>query len=588
MTASLRSVDIFGRWESLTFRVASGDGFQHVATAAGAFSRRVLGFGSRAFIMKQTLLSPAAGVILAFSGCGGWSVVRAASPVALENEVAVDAVPVAGMARQGAAHAVYQGEFRDELTVEMFASGKKDEVILRFPTDESYQAFFGGILSWDVEVVAGVERLRAVRLRYERWGEVMALLDGMQLAVCQVKQVRPVSDLLGKGTQQGLVEFGDSLMEWLGIREDHSTWGEGVRIAVIDFGVLPHIGLRAVVGSILPEQSVADLNPVSGHGTAVASLIAGIHPSARGVAPAAELISIQVGDGSGVVDSLALADGILVALDAGVDLINISMGIVEDNPLIQDAVVMAQRAGVVIVAASGNCGRGKALYPAAYPGVIGVGAVDARGGHLDFSNRSDSLAISAPGYGVSVAWMGDQFKSFDGTSLSAPIVTGAIAATMSSGSGVTMTAREAAQIVLQNANEAGHPGPDAEYGFGILNLARVMNRGRSGIVDAAITDQRLVIGAGGGGVGELWVTVQNRGTAVLINTLVEVRTPFGMWQFNEMMLPAGAVRTFSIPVRVSGLEQGGEIFVSSALKLGMLGQDSTPSNNYREDLLEIP
>ncbi len=538
--------------------------------------------------MKQSFPSPAAAVILAFGGCGGWSVGNAASPVAVENQVAVDVAPVAGMARPGAVPAVYQDEFKDEATVEMFASAKKDEVILRFPTEPIYQAFFDGILSRDIGVVKAVERLRAVRLRYQRWGEVMALLDGMQLAVCQVKRVRPALDLAEKGTQQGLVEFGDSLVEWLGIRVDHSTWGEGVRIAVIDFGVVPHIGLRPLVGSISQEQPEADWNQVSGHGTAVASLIAGIHPSARGVAPAAELISIQVGDGSGVVDSLSLAEGFLSALDAGVDLINISMGTTEDNPLVQDAVVIAQSSGVVIVAASGNSGSGKALYPAAYHGVIGVGAVDARGVHLDFSNRSDSLAISAPGYGVSVAWAGDQFKSFDGTSLSAPIVTGAIAATMSSGSGVTMTAREAAQIVLQNANEVGHPGPDAEYGFGILNLERVMNRGKSGIIDAAITDQRLMIGAGGRERDELWVTVQNRGTAVLINTLVEVRTPFGMWQFNETMLPAGAVRTFSIPVRVSGLEQGSEIFVSSALTLGMFGDDSNPSNNMREDLLEIP
>src|SRR6476660_7772047 len=69
-----------------------------------------------------------------------------------------------------------------------------------------------------------------------------------------------------------------------------------------------------------------DPDKTYGHGTAVASLIAGNDPSAPGVAPAAELISIRVGDESGKADAFALAAGILAAVDSGAQIINISMG----------------------------------------------------------------------------------------------------------------------------------------------------------------------------------------------------------------------------------------------------------------------
>ena len=224
------------------------------------------------------------------------------------------------------------------------------------------------------------------------------------------------------------------------------------------------------------------------------------------------------------------------------------------------------------MAAAGNSERTEATYPAAYPTVISVGAVDARGEHLDFSNYGTYLSITAPGYAIDAAWPGNRIARVSGTSASAPLVAGAIAATMSSHGSPVMGARQAAEIVMSQSNEAGIPGPDSEYGVGILNLARVMNRGLPGIVDAAITQQRF-LGE------EIEVTVQNRGTTVLVNTLLEISTPFGSRQFNASTLVPGAIRTFSMPAR---MPDGGKIRVRSSLVLGTPGQDITPRNNWRE------
>jgi len=476
-------------------------------------------------------------------------------------------------------------EFSHGATVEMFASKNPSEIILRFPSDESYGAFLYALMESEIQLVDQLDPLRAVRVAYDEWSDFALLLEGERITAYDSLPTTPLPARNGGGQQKGLVGFGDGLLPWLGISSDNSGWGAGVRIAVLDTGIVPHPDLPGLSRSIEITPFPENPRKTYGHGTAVASLIAGHHPVAPGIAPAAELISIRVGDEAGSADSFALAAGILAAIDAGAQIINISMGTSENNPLIEDAVLLADEKNVLIVAASGNSARADALYPAAYPSVISVGAVDARGEHLDFSNYGTYLSVTAPGYAINAAWPGGGHVQVSGTSASAPIVTGAIAATMSNGRGVTMSAREAAQIVMDYSNEAGLPGPDSEYGVGILDLGRIMNRGIPGIIDAAITDQRIVKNTGSGS--QLLVTIQNRGTATLINTLLEIQAPFGSRQFNSTTLAPGAIQTFSMPIQLAGLPKNQPIRVTSKLTLGSPGKDRNPHNKHREDLLYL-
>ncbi len=466
-------------------------------------------------------------------------------------------------------------------TLEIFASNQAGEIIARFPTDESYDAFVYYLGASKVRVIDQLDRLRAVRIAYDEWTDFVELLDGEDVGVYDSMTAVPDP---GRATanRREAVGFGDGLLPWLGITSDNSAWGAGVKIAVLDTGVADHPALEGI-SSIEVAPAMDDLTPAQGHATAVASLIASHDPDAPGIAPAAEIISIRISDESGRADSYSLAAGILAGVDAGAQLINISMGTPENNPLIEEAVSYALDHGVLIVAASGNGSRAEPMYPAAYPGVISVGSVDARGVHMDFSNEGSALSLTAPGYAINAAWPGDRTLPITGTSASTPLVTGAIAATMSDGNGVTMSPAEAAAIVMDLSDEAGLPGADSQYGSGILDLGRIMNRGIPGIIDVAITNQRILAKGEGRPNDEIQVTIQNRGTATLSHVLVETSSGLAAAKFESGTLVPDAIQSFTIPLRQDG--RNAEIQVTSRLTLGPLEQDITPQNNHRTDTL---
>ncbi len=531
--------------------------------------------------MKPAVRHLSAAAVIATCGLGGWWLARDLRGVATSQVMVVspeknvkrhEAAPVVGSRSAG------RDSFRDGTTVEIFGSREAGESILRFPTDASYAAFLFTVAQSSIRVVDQLDRLRAVRLGYGDREELALLLMGENITTYAAIPTVPMPGPTGGRAQTGLVGFGNGMLPWLGVTGDNSGWGAGVKVAVLDSGIVPHPDLPGFSKSIAIVPFSDDFAQTNGHGTAVASLIAGADAAAPGVAPAAELISIRISDDDGQADSFDMAAGILAAVDEDVDLINISMGTPVDNPLIAEAVAYANDHQVLIVASSGNSEGVDATYPAAYPSVISVGAVDARGEHLEFSNYGKYLSLTAPGYSLTAAWPGNRHTRLSGTSASAPIVTGAIAATMSNSRGKQMTSRQAAEIVMNYADEAGMAGPDSEYGVGILNLGRIMNRAVAGIVDAAITDQRLVRRGKGQ---EIQITLQNRGTAVLVNTVLEVTSPAGVRQFNATTLAPGGIQVYTVPVRANG----GPVEVHSRIFLGNPGRDATPYNNRRSDTL---
>ncbi|HEY2522570.1 MAG TPA: S8 family serine peptidase [Streptosporangiaceae bacterium] len=269
------------------------------------------------------------------------------------------------------------------------------------------------------------------------------------------------------------------------------TRGAGVTVAVADSGVdtNPQFGTRFVEGLDLAPATVgvpAGADCV-GHGTSVASIIAAAPVagvSFAGVAPAARVLSIKITNSDSFPGSLA-AQAIRAAVTAGAQVINLSLATTVSTPALAAAVRLAEASNVVVVAAAGNdsSSRGSGpFFPAAYPGVLSVGAVSPGGSLAAFSDTRTPVSVTAPGVGVTAAFPGVFPQAYNpasnGTSFATAFVSGVVALVRSAHPGLTQS-----QVVDRiEATADGGSGPGT--GHGLVNpvqaVTAVLPAGGSG------------------------------------------------------------------------------------------------------------
>ncbi len=174
-----------------------------------------------------------------------------------------------------------------------------------------------------------------------------------------------------------------------------------VRVAVIDSGVdqtHPDLAGKILEGYDFVEDT-PEVTDRHGHGTFVAGMIAA-NPNQigiRGLYDYAEIVPVRVIDQSGIGTYEDVAKGIIYAADQGARVINLSIGGYASSLLLEEAVDYALAKGCILIASGRNDGLKMPVYPAAYPGVIGVGAVGRNGEILELSNRGKHIAVVAPG-----------------------------------------------------------------------------------------------------------------------------------------------------------------------------------------------
>ena len=253
------------------------------------------------------------------------------------------------------------------------------------------------------------------------------------------------------------------------------TRGSGVTVAIVDSGVdaNPQFGGRVIPGPDLVAGTKPGIPPGAdcvGHGTAVASIIAAAPVpgvSFTGVAPAARILSVKI-SGTDTFPTSVTPQGIMDAVQFGADVINLSLATPDDVPALRNAVAYALSHNVVVVAAAGNDlpqdGTGP-FYPAAYPGVLAVGAVGPGGALAAFSDRHTPVAVTAPGVNVTSAYPGTFPDAYapvqNGTSFAAAFVSGVVALVRSAHPGLS-----AAQVVSRiEATARGAAGPGTGHGM---------------------------------------------------------------------------------------------------------------------------
>jgi subtilisin family serine protease len=260
--------------------------------------------------------------------------------------------------------------------------------------------------------------------------------------------------------------------------------GSGIRVAVLDTGIdLDHPDLQANikggVNTINPRKSPDDDN---GHGTHVAGIIAAVDNAigVLGVAPQAWLYAVKVLDrqGSGFVSDII--EGLQWCIDNGMQVVNMSFGTSSDVQSFHDAIVAANNAGMVLVAAAGNSGPGDntVLYPAKYQEVIAVSATDKSDAVPYWSSRGPEVELAAPGVDIYSTYKGGGYATLSGTSMAAPHVTGAAALVIAGGitdlNGNGLINDEVRSRLQSTAEDLGLAGRDDLYGYGLVDAERAV------------------------------------------------------------------------------------------------------------------
>ena len=267
------------------------------------------------------------------------------------------------------------------------------------------------------------------------------------------------------------------------------TRGSGVTVAVIDTGVKSsHSDLsgRVLTGIdyVAPGTSANDEN---GHGTHVAGIITAKYNNSRGIAgmaPSAKVLPVRVLDRSGSGTSANVAKGILYAATRA-KVINLSLGSTQSSTAMQTAVAEAISKNVLVVAAAGNRGCGllgsPTEYPAAYPGVVGVGAVNQSIQKASFSSCGSWVDVAAPGQSIISTMIQNSvglgcsasasYCTISGTSFSAPYVAavGALAIARKGWSQSTVASR-----LQSTATDVSPSGRDTSTGAGFINPLKLI------------------------------------------------------------------------------------------------------------------
>jgi subtilisin family serine protease len=229
----------------------------------------------------------------------------------------------------------------------------------------------------------------------------------------------------------------------LGLDAAHRiSTGKDVVVAILDTGVDPEHPLlagRLLTGCNLLDGS-ADVTEAPdgidsngnrlvdeslGHGTHVAGIVSLVAPGAR-------ILPIKVLDNDGHGSGVVIARGIDFAVERGARVVNLSLGMLNQDLLVKGAVTRATERGVVVVAAAGNWGaESPKEYPAAFSNPLAIAATGINDKPAPFTSFGDFVDLCAPGDKIRSAYWNGNTAVWSGTSMSAPFVSGTAALLLS-------------------------------------------------------------------------------------------------------------------------------------------------------------
>ncbi len=368
------------------------------------------------------------------------------------------------------------------------------------------------------------------------WGQVVYVADAFPVAVVRVphgaamhvhglKGVQHVSadgvfHSAGKPVSQppqtipwGVQRIGaptawSTTMGWVDLNGDGNS---EIEVAIFDTGIdVDHPDLAANIKwgvSVLNGRISSKYNDLNGHGTHVAGTIAALNNNIGvvGVAPKVEIYMLRVlgASGSGSWSDLIIAidlaikgpdgiidkdgDGVIVGDpdDDAPEVFSMSLGGSSAPAELHTAIQAAYNWGIVIVAAAGNEGASSPSYPAAYPEVIAVGAIDSTNAVPSWSNRNPEVA--APGVDILSTYPDNTYATLSGTSMATPHVSAAVALIQAArlakglpplppGTATDTSTNTVRGLLHVTAEDLGEAGYDSLYGWGVIRIDKALEK----------------------------------------------------------------------------------------------------------------
>ncbi|UBV44344.1 S8 family serine peptidase (plasmid) [Deinococcus taeanensis] len=337
-----------------------------------------------------------------------------------------------------------KGKYDSALAVEL-----NDRRIKTSVTAQGYSAWSSGYSAWS-------SGYSAWSSGYSAWS------TGTTSTATTFSENVPTWDLVGLSGAQTLVP----------------ELGKGVKVAVIDTGIdMNHPAFAGKIdttyakdyldGDNVPQDvnlnTDGTFSAAYGHGTAVAGII-------TQVAPNATILPIRVLDGNGGGDVATVAAAIDYAVASGAKVINLSLGSTTDSTTVNNAIKNAVGKMVSVLTAAGNSGTSDVLYPAARSlettGIgyssVGIGSVTLNLDKSSFSPYGPNLEFTAPGEQIMTAFPGGNVVKATGTSFATPVVAGAVALVLSTGT--PLRTSDDVKNLLNNMTATATPAKDPVYG----------------------------------------------------------------------------------------------------------------------------
>ncbi len=337
------------------------------------------------------------------------------------------------------------------------------------------------------------------------------------------------------------------------------AWSRGAKVvvAVVDDGVdRAHPDLA---GAVLAGKNIANparaVDPGS-HGTHVAGIIAarannGVGGS--GLAPGVRILPVDVFNGESATDATVASGIVWAAKQPGVRVINLSLGGPDATDVLKRAVDYARSRNIVVVAAAGNDGARVPSYPASYPGVVGVGAVDRDLSLASFSSIGSQVDLVAPGVDILSTSCALTYETeatdvcplnatthqprhiyvrMSGTSMATPFVSASAALVASRFP--SWTAARIATEMQATARDLGTKGRDDLYGYGMVQPLTVL-RG----VPTAPQGTSITSDSANSAISVRWRGVARTGSYGIDYWSVAYRSDGGAWSVAKKLSYAG-------------------------------------------------